>query len=175
MELDITEFFNEARPADYSASAAELGEHAGEITWNRAIVAARRWNLLDTPDKQAAFRAYIRGFGAWSDAEIEGFSLVELNALLIQFIAGDIREARLDKARFDRAIDCPACDGTGYDANTPSEFCEEFGHSWECQDCDGTGHTWVREAANWAEYEASENAGRLFQGIDGRVYYGLSE
>lgn len=96
MELDITEFFNEARPADYSASVAELGAHAGEITWNRALVAARRWNLLDTPDKQAAFRAHVRGFGAWSDAEIEGFSLVELNALLIQLIAGDIREARLD-------------------------------------------------------------------------------
>ena len=104
----------------------ELGEHAGEITWNRALVAARRWNLLDTPDKQAAFRAHVRGFGAWSDAEIEGFSSVELNALLIQLIAGDIREAGLDS---------------------------------------GT---------TWEEYNASENAGRLLQGIDGRVYYDLS-
>lgn len=127
MELDITEFFNEARPADYSASVAELGEHAGQITWNRAVVAARRWDLLDTDDKAAAFVAYIRGFGAWSDAEIEGFSLVDLNALLIQLIAGDIREAGLDS---------------------------------------GT---------TWEEYNASENAGRLFQGIDGRVYYDLSE
>lgn len=126
MELDITEFFNGARPADYSASVMELGEHAGEITWNRALVAARRWNLLDTPDKQAAFRAHVRGFGAWSDAEIEGFSSVELNALLIQLIAGDIREAGLDS---------------------------------------GT---------TWEEYNASENAGRLLQGIDGRVYYDLS-
>lgn len=127
MELDITEFFNEARPADYSASVAGLGEHAGEITWNRAVVAARRWNLLDTPDKQAAFRAYIRGFGAWSDAEVKGFSPVELNALLIQLSAAGIREAGLDS---------------------------------------GT---------TWEEYNASENAGRLFQGIDGRVYYDLSE
>ena len=126
MELDITEFFNGARPADYSASVMELGEHAGDITWNRALAAARRWNLLDTPDKQAAFRAHVRGFGAWSDAEIEGFSSVELNALLIQLIAGDIREAGLDS---------------------------------------GT---------TWEEYNASENAGRLLQGIDGRVYYDLS-
>lgn len=127
MELDITEFFNEARAADYSASVAEIGEHAGEITWNRAIVAARRWNPLDTPDKQAAFRAHVRGFGAWNDAEIEGFSPVELNALLIQLIAGDIREARLDS---------------------------------------GT---------TWEEYEAGENAGSLFMGTDGRIYYSLSE
>ncbi len=126
MELDITEFFNAARPADYAASVAEIGEHAGQITWNRAIADAPRFDLLDTDDKVDASVAYVRGFGAWSDAEIEGFSLVELSALLIQFIAGDIREAGLDSG------------------------------------------------ATWAEYEAGDNAGRLFKGIDGRVYYDLS-
>ena len=110
MELDITEFFNEARPADYSASVAEIGEHAAQITWNRAIVAARRFDLLDTDEKAAAFAAYIRGFGAWSDADIEGFSLVELNALLIQLIAGDIREEGIDAGV---PLESEACDNYG--------------------------------------------------------------
>ena len=90
MELDITEFFNSCDPRQYSASIAEIGEDAGPITWQNAI--DRDANLLDTEEKQDAFKSYARGFGAWDDEEIAAWSVGELNALLIQFISGDMRE-----------------------------------------------------------------------------------
>jgi len=91
MELNITRFCNEAAPMDYSASVAEIGANAGADTWRAACEDAPDWNLLDTDDKRQAFRDHIRGFGAWDAAEIAAMTDLHLNALLIQFIAGDIR------------------------------------------------------------------------------------
>jgi hypothetical protein len=92
MEINITSFFNNARHADYSASVAEIGDNAGTITWRNALEDSPKWNLLDTEEKRDAFREYVKGFGAWSDDEIAGWSNVELNALFVQFVAGDVRE-----------------------------------------------------------------------------------
>ena len=96
MELDITEFFNNACPSYYSASRAELGDDAGRITWENSVDAADQWAAwLDTGDKREEFRAYVRTFGAWDAAEIAAWTDAELTALLIQLIAGDIRESGL--------------------------------------------------------------------------------
>jgi hypothetical protein len=48
--------------------------------------------LLDTEDKRAAFRAFVLSSGGWTEDEIAGWSDAELNALLIQWIAGDVRD-----------------------------------------------------------------------------------
>jgi hypothetical protein len=96
MEIDITEFFQTAAPRDYSASAAELGQNAGAITWGHAVEDSEDYMLLQTEDQRQAFRDHVSGCGAWDDDEINAWSDIELNALLIQFIAGDIREADLD-------------------------------------------------------------------------------
>lgn len=96
MELNITKFFRTAAPSDYSASRMELGDNAGPITWRAAVEAFEEYPLLDTDDKRAAFRAFAAGFGAWSTDEIAAWSDAELNALCVQFVAGDIREAGLD-------------------------------------------------------------------------------
>jgi hypothetical protein len=96
MELDITKFFNEAAPMDYSASRAEIGQDAAEVTWRAACDDADDYALLDTDEKREAFKDHIRGYGAWSDDEIEAWSDTELNALCVQFISGDMREAELD-------------------------------------------------------------------------------
>ena len=101
MELDITDFFNNAAPADYSASAMELGDNAGRITWGHAVEDAPDYPLLDTDDKREAFRDFIREFGAWDNTEIAAWTDQELTALLIQFISGDMREANLDPAAPD--------------------------------------------------------------------------
>lgn len=101
MEIDITDFFNQCAPMDYSASCAELGDSAGADTWLAACDDAPEYNMLDTAEKRQAFRDHVAGYGAWSDNEIAGFSDLELNALLIQFIAGDIREADLDGTATD--------------------------------------------------------------------------
>ena len=93
MEVCITHFFNTAAPMDYSASVAEIGNDAGPATWAAACDDSPANMLLDTDEKREAFKEHIRGFGAWSDEEIAAWSEVELNALFMQLISGDMREA----------------------------------------------------------------------------------
>jgi hypothetical protein len=91
-ELDITDFFNNAAPRDYSASEAEIGRDAGKATWGAACEDSREWPLLDTDEKRDAFRRHVMDFGAWTPEEIGTWSDTELNALLLQMIAGDMRD-----------------------------------------------------------------------------------
>ena len=93
MELNITKFFNDACPKDYSASCHEIGQDAANATWTAAIEDATDYNFIDTEDKRAEFRAYVKTFGAWDQTEIDAWSHTELNALFIQLISGDMREA----------------------------------------------------------------------------------
>jgi hypothetical protein len=107
MELDITDFVKFADAEDYSASRAERGDNAATETWHAALDAvanptwvdysAPRTPMLDTEDKLQAMRDYIKGFGAWDAAEIAAMSDQHLNALLIQMIAGDMREGGLNE------------------------------------------------------------------------------
>lgn len=125
MELNITHFFNTACPRGYSASVAEIGQNAGRDTWNAALDSSEDYMLLDIEAKREAFEEFILGFGAWDSSDIAAWSIVELNALCIQFISGDIRESMyLDKSPID-----------------------------------------------WDAYEKEENAGRIFRGIDGEIYF----
>lgn len=97
IDIDISRFIREAAPMDYSASVAEIGANAGRDTWNAAMEDAPDYNLLNTDEQREEFRAHIRGFGAWSDAEIAAWSDTELNALFIQLISGDIRSGETDR------------------------------------------------------------------------------
>lgn len=92
MELNITSFFKSCAPMDYSASRAEIGDSAGPDTWRAAVEDSTDNMLLDTDEKREAFRDFVRDAGAWSDGEIAAWSDVELNALLIQWVSGDMRE-----------------------------------------------------------------------------------
>lgn len=93
MEVNITHFFNTAAPMDYSASVAEIGNDAGPATWAAAGDDSPDYMLLDDDAKRDAFKAHIAGFGAWSDEEVAAWTEVELNALFMQLISGDMREA----------------------------------------------------------------------------------
>lgn len=93
MELKITSFVTDSDPFNFSASAAELGQDAGKITWNNAKQEAADSPLLNTDDELDALRDFARGFGAWDKKEIANWTKDECNALLIQFISGDLREA----------------------------------------------------------------------------------
>lgn len=95
MEINITKFFMNAEPCNFSASAFELGDNAGKITWGNAKEAAKEYDLLDSPEKVEAFKAHIKDFGAWSVEEINSWPHSELNALFIQCICGDMREDSL--------------------------------------------------------------------------------
>jgi hypothetical protein len=109
MEINITRFFNEAAPMDYSASCAEIGMNAGRDTWNAAMEDAGDYKLLTNEDDLQEFRDYIKGFGAWNTEEIAAMSDQSLNALLIQFISGDIRESRY--------LECNPIDWDAYNAD----------------------------------------------------------
>lgn len=94
-ELDITEFFNNAAPMDYSASRAEIGQNAGEDTWRAANDDSTDWPLLQTDEQREAFREFVKGSGGWDEEEIAAWTDAELNALCIQWVAGDMRESNL--------------------------------------------------------------------------------
>lgn len=96
MDIDITHFFRTAGMIDYSASIAEIGPDAAKLTWGAAVKDSDEYSMLDTEDKRDAFREFIKGFGAWSEEEVAAWSERELNALFIQFVAGDIRESQID-------------------------------------------------------------------------------
>ena len=101
MEINITKFFNNAAPMDYSASIAEIGDDAGPATWRAANEDSEDYFMLDTDEKRDAFRNHVKGFGAWSDDEIAVWSDIELNALFIQMVSGDMREGGLDERPVD--------------------------------------------------------------------------
>ena len=98
LELNITALFKtpDFRPSYYSASCAELGQDAGAITWQNAVDRGEEIDLLSTDDNREVFRDSLKEYGAWTVEEIAAWSDVELNALLLQFISGEIRESGLD-------------------------------------------------------------------------------
>lgn len=97
MDINITRFYNEAAPMDYSASIAEIGQDAGPSTWRAACDDAPDYNMLDTDDKRDEFRTHVKGFGAWSDEEIAAWDTTQLNALFIQFVSGDMRNNEAER------------------------------------------------------------------------------
>jgi hypothetical protein len=60
VEIDITDFFDQCAPMDYSASVAEIGQNAGPDTWRAACDDAPEWNLLNTEEKRDAWREFVR-------------------------------------------------------------------------------------------------------------------
>jgi hypothetical protein len=93
MEINITWFFREACPRNYSASVAEIGANAGADTWRAAVADSSDYMILDTDEKREAFRAFVKSSGGWNAEEIAAWNDTELNALCLQWIAGDIRES----------------------------------------------------------------------------------
>lgn len=91
MEIDITHFVKTAEPCEFSASQCELGADAGKITWNNAKREAADSPLLPS-DGLDEFRAWVKEFGAWDADEIAAWSVDECNALLIQYVSGNLRE-----------------------------------------------------------------------------------
>lgn len=94
MEIKITEFFKSAAPMDFSASIAEIGENAGEQTWRAALEEAEDTQLLINQEQIEAFREFAISCG-FSEPDL---SDTELQALFIQWIAGDMRQMGLNRS-----------------------------------------------------------------------------
>ena len=88
MKIDITDLISEDLGM-FSGSAAELGDNAGQITWRNALEYVTGNPIVPNAD---AARDYFESFGAWSADELKAMSDQEINALALQFIAGDVRE-----------------------------------------------------------------------------------
>jgi len=96
MEIEITKL-SEINCFTLSQSAFEGGENAGQNTWNAAKKQALNSSpLLNTPEKLQAMRDFARESGGWNWEEIAAWSDNELNALFLQWIAGDVRELGAD-------------------------------------------------------------------------------
>ena len=92
MELGVTDFIAAMEPRSLFASVAELGQGAGRVTWENAKGYVAEHPLLTTDLQRKAARDYLAGFGAWEEDEIAGWSDQELDALLAQCIASELRE-----------------------------------------------------------------------------------
>ena len=92
MQINITQFFTSEDPSMYAASAMELGQDAGRITWQNAKDQADSQALLNTEEELQAMRDWARSSGGWDADEIATWDAQELNALFIQLISGDMRE-----------------------------------------------------------------------------------
>ena len=91
MELNITKLYKDDC-SQFSASIAETGlQNIGEITWHKAMGAITKHSFA-TEKNREELQDYFESFGAWQRSEIEAWDLQELNALVVQFIAGNIRE-----------------------------------------------------------------------------------
>lgn len=92
MEIDVTDYVQGYDCEQLSSSIAESGlENIGEITWRNAMIHVAVQPLVK-PDQQDALRQWIGELGAWDETEIAAMSDQETNALLLQFVAGDVRE-----------------------------------------------------------------------------------
>ena len=104
MHINITSLL-EMDCFDLSHSAAEGGQDAGRDTWNASKAKAAELSppLLDTEEKLEAMRDFAKSSGGWTREEIGEWSADEINALFLQWIAGDARQ-------------CPAVEGERADS-----------------------------------------------------------
>ncbi len=91
IEINVTNFVNNEEPKNYSASRAELGDDAGEITWNNAMKYPHE--LLKTDEERQEMQSWLQGTGGWADEEVMAFTNRELNALFIQNLSAIMRES----------------------------------------------------------------------------------
>lgn len=114
-EIDVTHLVTDADCSEFSASVAERGKNAGPETWANALEFAKE-KPLAKPENQSDLRDWIREFGAWDDEEIAAMSDEETNALLLQFVAGDIREMEAfdSPEEYQAAQEAGTCSGYLY-------------------------------------------------------------
>lgn len=173
MEIEITSLL-EMDCFELSHSRAEGGDNAGTNTWNASKEQAEETPLLDTPEKLEAMRDFAEDSGGWTREEIAEWSDEEINALFLQWIAGDVRQLpRVLDSEFEERDggwwrtdeDEPDFEIGPFDSR--SEAYRDFnGPNAEClSDID-----WPEAEIAMSEGQAPSN---LFRADDGRIYFYL--
>ena len=101
MEIDVTNIVAEMTPL--TARAVSGGwwgadpdpDSRKHRAWQKALRLASKHDVLNTPQAQGAMRTHLLGYGAWEGEEIADMTAIELTALLVQLIAGDMHEGGL--------------------------------------------------------------------------------
>lgn len=92
LEFDVTPLFADKLDAYLlSNSVANLGDRAGQITWENALEAATDYPLV-TDENREEVQDWIKEFGAWDEAEILLWDSQTLSAFIWQSAAADFRE-----------------------------------------------------------------------------------
>ncbi len=135
-EIDVTDFLSGHRLKYFSGSITELGNDAGRQTWAECKDKAEDWRPLDSDEKQETFRAFVESSGGWTEDEIAAWSDAELNALCIQWIAGDARECGIDGEDLS-AINWAKIGQAQENGQAPSSiFRGDDGRIyWQCEEC----------------------------------------
>lgn len=91
-DVDVTRLIADADPFDFSASIAERGKNAGPDTWANAKAEATERPL--TIKNRERVKGFFAEFGAWEREEIAAWTDAELDALVLQYASGDLREVQ---------------------------------------------------------------------------------
>lgn len=118
MEIEITPLADMDAPT-LSASRAEIGDNAGRITWQAAQDQAEETPLLDTPEKLDAMRDFARESGGWTREETAEWTPQEVNALFLQWIAGDCRQLGANSLE---EIDWEEAEEAQHEGNAPGNI-----------------------------------------------------
>jgi hypothetical protein len=92
LEVIVTCLITDLDPAELSGSIAERGQNAGQETWDNSMQAAKDHAPILKPNERPAARKFFRSFGAWDDEQVAAWTDQELDALVLQYAAGDLRE-----------------------------------------------------------------------------------
>lgn len=175
MDIDISSLLTlDAYPLSHSQ--AEGGPTAGPDTWNAAKLQANETALLDTPEKLVAFREWVAEFGAWTEEEIDNWTPQECNALFLQWIAGDVRQA--PGKHSDRFTFTERSPGEWFREDDDTEWGPYATRSEAYQDTEEREpRAESLDDIDWPEYEAQASEGlissNLFRADDGRIYFSL--
>jgi hypothetical protein len=93
MEIEVTHMVKDADDMPMlSGSVAELGTDAGPRTWKNSVAYGQKHPLLKTNDERETARQHFRGYGAWARDQIDAWSEDELQGIVCQEVASEIRE-----------------------------------------------------------------------------------
>ena len=101
MEIDVTRIVEEMTPLETRAvSGGWWGAYPDPDVrklhaWQEALRLASKHPVLNHREDIAAMRTHLLGDGAWEGEEIADMTAIELTALLVQLIAGDMHEGGL--------------------------------------------------------------------------------
>ena len=126
MEIDITHMVEDDDDmVKLSGSRMEHGQDAGKITWGNSVAYGKDRPLLTDDAAREAAMEHFRGYGGWSEEEIDAWSEEELQGIVCQEVAAQIREMEVAEDYDDYVKLCErgTCSGRLYKGDDGHWYC----------------------------------------------------